>query len=182
MNMRTYIFTVLMACLIAATAAAGGSAELSPSEGEDGFSVVQAEEMELRWKVDGSEIDFVISAPTTGWVALGFDPTRAMKDAQMIYGFVQDGTVTISDQYGDGAFSHAADTALGGSNDVSFPKGTEENGRTTLHFSVPIDSGDEYDVPLTPGETHTVLFAFGPDGEDNFSTKHSFRISAELEL
>jgi hypothetical protein len=180
--MRRIVLTVCIALAAAGAAWAGGTAEVSPEQTEDGFTKVEAKEMEFRWKVDGQQIDFVVSAPTTGWVAVGFDPSTAMKDAQMIFGFVENGTVQIRDHFGDGAFSHKADTALGGSDDVRSPGGSEENGNTTLSFSIPIDSGDQYDVPLKPGTEHTVLFAYGPDGEDNFTAKHSFRVKVDLTL
>ena len=180
--MRTLYMIGLLFLIGAATAAAGGSAEVTPQAGENGFTRVAAQDVELEWKVDGEKIVFVMSAPTTGWVAVGFDPDRAMKGADMIFGFVEGGEAEISDHYGDGLFSHKADTALGGSKDVRLIEGSEENGRTTLRFSVPIDSGDQFDRSLTPGEIHTVLFAYGPDGEDNFSAKHAFRSSAEFEL
>jgi hypothetical protein len=180
--MKLRILIPLLVLCTAATVWAGGSVELSPEEAEDGFTKVEAQDIELRWRVDGQEIDFVVSAPTTGWVAIGFDPSTAMKDAQMIYGFVRNGAVTVRDQYGDGPFSHKSDTELGGSSDIISSGGSEENGRTTIRFTIPIDSGDAYDVPLTPGEEHKVLLAYGPDGEDNFTAKHAFRVSAALRL
>ncbi len=180
--MRIHYMAVLLFLIGAATAAASGSAEVTPQEGEDGFTRVAAQEVEIEWKVDGEEIEFVISAPTTGWVAIGFDPERAMKGADMIFGFVDQGEATISDQYGNGLFSHKADTSLGGSNDVQLLDAGEENGRTRIRFSRPLDSGDQYDRPLSPGGRHTVMFAYGPDEADNFTSKHTFRSSAELEL
>jgi hypothetical protein len=180
--MKKIVCTGAVLLFFAAALYAGGTAEVSPTEGEDGFTKVQAEDIEMQWKVDGDRIDFIISAPTTGWVSIGFDPSQAMKDAQMVFGFVSGGEATITDQYGTGPFSHAKDTDLGGRDDVSSTEGSDENGTTTLRFTIPIDSGDEYDTPLTPGEKHTVLFAYGPDGEDNFTAKHTFRIKAELEL
>lgn len=161
---------------------AGGSQEVSPQPSGDGFMTVTSDEMELRWRVNGDQIDFEISADTTGWVAIGFNPSRLMKDADYVFGFVKDGKATVSDHFGDGTFSHVDDEALGGKNNILDYSGSESAGKTTLKFSIPVDSGDEYDSVLTPGETHTVLFAHGPDGADNFRQKHNFRGKAEVQF
>ncbi|MFP4180689.1 MAG: DOMON domain-containing protein [Spirochaetaceae bacterium] len=103
-----------------------------------------------------------------------------MKDANIIFGFVKEGEVHIEDHYGTGTFSHEKDTDIGGSRDILDYSGSESDGETTLEFTIPLDSGDEYDTPLTLSKEHTVLFAFGPDGADNFSTKHSTRGKVEV--
>lgn len=161
---------------------AGGSQEVVPQASADGFMTVTSDEMDIRWKVAGDKVDFEITADTTGWVAIGFNPSRVMKDADYVFGFVKDGKATVSDHFGDGTFSHADDESLGGENNILDYSGSESGGKTTLKFTIPIDSGDEYDSVLTPGETHTVLFAHGPDGADNFEKKHSFRGKAEVQF
>ncbi len=161
---------------------AGGAQEVTPQQSDDGYKYITTEDLEFKWKIEADNIKVKMSAPTTGWVAVGFDPSRVMKDADYVFGYVENGELTISDQFGTGAFSHKADTEIGGTNDIVTASGSEASGRTTLEFVIPLNSGDEYDVVLDPDQQHTVLFAYGPDGADNFSKKHSFRSKVNLQF
>lgn len=42
----------------------------------------------MSWTWKESAIELTVSAPTTGWVSVGFDATSAMKDADIIIGYV----------------------------------------------------------------------------------------------
>ena len=160
---------------------AGGNGEMmSPDITADGFKMIELEGSEVQWKVDGGSVRFKVSAPTEGWVAVGFEPSRFMQDANIIIGYVQNGEVFISDHFGTSAFAHRKDEDIGGTSDVTNPAGSESGGRTTLEFTLPLDSGDEFDQPLTEGETITLILAHSGNGEDNFSTKHAKRGSIQV--
>lgn len=170
------VLTLVLSLCVAAAAVAGGNVELmEPTEGPEGFNVVEMEEFTFAWQVRDDSLDVRISAPTTGWVAIGFEPTRAMNDADMRFGFVADGSVEVADHFGVSAINHRFDTDLGGTRDVSNVGGSEEGGRTTLTFTMPLDSGDEYDAALTPGEEVILIYAHGGDGVDDYTTKHVAR-------
>ena len=150
----------------AAVAAAALLAACEPppevEETAEGFTRVEAIEMTLEWRVDGDMAEFIVTSPAQGWVGVGFDPESAMRGADFVIGYVEnDGNVVIEDHYGDRLTNHTADTELGGTDDVELIAGELTNDGTMLHFRRPLDSGDEYDNPLTPGETHTILLAYG---------------------
>ena len=42
----------------------------------------------LYWKIVGDKIFMAIEAKASGWVAVGFEPTTVMANADMIFGFV----------------------------------------------------------------------------------------------
>lgn len=163
------------------TAVADGEAEEEDSA-EVPFKSAAHEGHELRWRVVGENLEVSISYATTGWVAVGFDPTRMMRDANIIIGYVADGEAVITDQYGNSTITHRPDEDLGGTYDLTNTSGTEEDGVTTLSFVMPLDSGDEYDRPLEPGETYTVILAHGADGVDDVETYHQGRGSMEITL
>lgn len=155
---------------------AGGNGELiEPETAADGFKQIELEGSEVRWKVDGRNVRFEISAPTEGWVAVGFEPSRYMQDANIIIGYVRNGELFISDQFGTSSFAHRRDTEIGGRNDISNPAGSESGGRTAIEFTIPLDSGDDFDQPLVEGEVITMILAYARDAEDNFETKHANR-------
>jgi hypothetical protein len=147
------------------------------------FKSATFRDWELEWRVEGENLAVRISYPGTGWVALGFEPSRMMQDADIVIGYVSDdGEVTMTDQYGTGTTAHQLDSELGGSDDLTQVQGSEAEGRTTLSFVKPLDSGDEYDKALTPGEQYQVIVARGPDGQDDMTSYHAGRGGFEITL
>lgn len=173
--------TLLMLSASLIFASGGKEAHVEASESVDAVTSASFDNISLAWEVSesGDEIIFTLSAKTTGWVAVGFDPSQIMKGAQFVIGYVNSGDVEIRDDFGNGMFSHAPDTGLGGTDDVRLISGREEDEWTQIVFALPIQSGDNNDVPLTLGEKHKILLAFGPDNKDDFRTTHSFRTSFE---
>ncbi|MBD3285579.1 DOMON domain-containing protein, partial [candidate division WOR-3 bacterium] len=124
-------------------------------------------------------VHFKLSAPTTGWVALGIAPTTMMKGADFIMGYVAEGNAVIADEYGNSATSHKPDTELGGEDNIQNKSGSEADGVTQISFSIPLDSGDEYDKVLEPGGSYKVIFAYG--SSDDFTSYHKKKASAKIE-
>ncbi|MBN2379417.1 PKD domain-containing protein [candidate division WOR-3 bacterium] len=140
---------------------------------QDEYQEITKEEITLKWKTYGDNLYVVLSAPTTGWVSVGLDPSADNhKDANIIIGYVKEGVPYIQDNYGTSQYLHEADVELGGTDDVQSWMGTEIEGVTEISFSIPLDSGDPYDKPLLPGETYKVILAHGPNGADDFTSKH----------
>ncbi|MDC7238877.1 MAG: DOMON domain-containing protein, partial [Spirochaetales bacterium] len=137
---KTVIFTLLMIFL---TLPLWANDRLE----EDGFI--------LDWKTEGNRLLITLSAETTGWIAFGIGATSVMKDANIILLWVDDnmGIAMGEDHFGTGRFAHKADMELGGSQDMQILSGRQTADTTRVSFSIPLDSGDEYDVPLIRGET-----------------------------
>lgn len=141
----------------------------------------QDNDFSLSWTIEGRELVMTVSAGTTGWVAVGFNPTRMMRDANIIIGAVlPDGTVVVEDHFGTGLTSHRKDTEIGGTSDVRVISGEEKDGTTTITFAIPLNSGDSRDVPLAAGEKVTVILASAQ--RDGFTVKHNKRTKAEIGL
>jgi len=142
---------------------------------------VRSGSMTVAWQVRGESLYIRISAPTTGWVAVGFEPSRMMKDADIYIGYVgSDGTAVLEDHFADKLTGHKADTALGGKSDTSQVSGTEQGGVTTLEFLRPLNSGDSLDKALVPGQEYTMITAFGT--RDNLTSVHRERGSVKIRL
>ena len=179
---RRFLFAVALFMLaLPSILIAGGSKEDSGVEIAE-QSVRIEENWGFSWRFMGDEIEFTVSAPTTGWVGIGFNPSRMMADAHFVLAYVSGDTVHARDDYGTGRTTHAADVSLGGTDDVRVISGQEANGVTTVVFALPLDSGDAYDVVFTPGETYTVLLAYGANSANNFTGMHRGRTSIEVVL
>jgi hypothetical protein len=142
---------------------------------------VTVDGIELQWRTDDEYLYVNVIAPTTGWVSVGFDPTNQMADANILIGYVDDmGEVMVRDDFGTSSTSHASDESLGGFDDIEDYWGYEENGETFLRFQIPLDSGDMYDKVLVPGNTYTIILAYG--SADNFTAIHTLATFTTLEL
>lgn len=149
---------------------------------EEGGKRVTVESFSMEWIIEDGIMTITASAPTTGWIAVGFDPSAAMKDANIVICYVIDDQLFISDDWGDGHISHSPDTELGGSDDATAIAGVERDGITEVTFSIPLDSSDDYDTVLLEGSSHKVILAYGPDDADDFSGYHAWADTIELEL
>jgi len=146
----------------------------------DSFKKVTVKNITFEWKVEGKNLHVKLRAKTLGWIGVGFNPTKIMKDANIIIAYVKDGKVTIRDDFGTKEKRHASDIELGGQDNILNAKGTEENGATSIEFSIPLDSGDIYDQKLIPGKEYKIMFAMGE--EDSFTKKHKKKTKVTITL
>jgi len=130
-----------------------------PSQG------VESQGMRLEWRVVGDQLRCSMSAPTSGWVRVGFNTVRAQHLANMIVGWVDAAGAHVEDRYAVDPPQIDPDLALGGRDDAVLVSGKEEGGRTTVEFTLPLDSGDPYDLALSPGQSIFVVLSYG-DSDD----------------
>ena len=98
-------------------------------------------------------------------------------------GYVKDGEALIQDMFGVkpvGMGSHPPDVELGGSDDILDYAGREEGGVTVIELKIPLDSGDEYDKPLSPGAGYDLITAIGSG--DDFDSIHIARGRGNITL
>lgn len=132
------------------------------------------------WVFKAETIEFTMTAPTTGWISLGFNPTRMMKDADYILAFVENGELYLSDEYGTGNTSHKSDLSLGGKDSVKALSFLQEGGVTTITFSLFHNSGDKYDTVFVEGEKCKVIAAYA--NSTSLKAKHRRRDSVIITL
>lgn len=160
----------------------------SPALGEEPLHTAEEgniytnEDVEFTWSTEGDLLEISIAAPTTGWVAVGFDPSTAMKDGDIIIGYIENGEIFLRDDFGDGYTTHSSDEDLGGTDDVNIISGEEVAGITQISFSIPLGSNDEFDKFLESGKTVKVMLAYGPDDADNYNGHHSWVKTFEISI
>lgn len=148
--------------------------------GQSDFKTVEESGVLFQWKIDGGDIHIRLTAPTEGWVAVGFNPSRAMKDADFKLAYVDGSEVVIEDHFGSGLFKHKKDMDLGGTDDFQLVSGSESDGSTTVEFIMPLNSGDDKDSLLEEGVEAKVLLAYARN--DDIRRKHSWKTSLMVEL
>ncbi|MCE5259084.1 MAG: hypothetical protein LLG44_08515 [Chloroflexi bacterium] len=161
--------------------AAGWQADGVVSSGEytnDGT----AGPMSIYWSNDDTYLYVALQANTTAWLAIGFGPERTHVGANIIIGAVANGGLELLDSYGTserGAF-HTADTDLGGTNNIVASAGVYADGVTTIEFQIPLNSGDQYDKELQPGDTVNIILAVGSTSD--LTSMHSYATFGTMTL
>jgi len=134
------------------------------------------------WNNDAELLTMGLEAQVEGWVAIGFDPTSRMNEADMVLGWVEGGQATLQDLFSIGPTGpHPPDTDLGGTDDLLQRAGNEQDGTTVIEFSRRLDTGDAYDRVLAPGQTVHIIWALS--SSDDPTPMHDVgRGSAETTL
>ncbi len=153
----------------------------APVFGHDYDHSIELKKMSFAWKVDGERLGVKLTGKSTGWVGIGFNPSKKMKDANYVLGYVKDGKAKIRDDFGVGEKKHKADEKLGGTSDALIIGGNEENGITTIEFSIPLVSEDKHDTTIDPMADTIVLLAYGGK-RDSFRSTHKFRTILKVNL
>jgi len=135
----------------------------------------------FHWKAVDNLLHVKLIAETTGWVGIGFNPTKNMLNANFIIGYVKNGEPKVADHFGISERQHKSDPKLGGKKDVTDISGKEEKGITEIKFAIPLDSGDANDRPLSLNSDTIVLLAYGA-GRDSFRSRHKFRTTLRVNL
>jgi hypothetical protein len=150
-----------------------GEYELSTSFGDGHF--------ELYWQFVNDTVQIGLVAKTTGWIALGIDPEKRMKHADMLIGWWEDGTFELHDTWSvDETGPHPDDTDLGGTFDILTYFATQGGGKTTVEFTRALSTGDQYDKDIP--ETGVLKVLWATSDNDNFNSVHSRRGKAEINV
>lgn len=171
---------LLTLVVLASAVYAHDAGNLEASVNDDGWKTVEIEDVELSWTRTEDTFTFRITAPTEGWVAVGFQGGPAMKDAAIYIGYADGSEGYFRDDHGTSPISHQADTQLGGSDDIMEASAWESDGHTTFEFSVASEPADDLDYRFTEGSEVRVILAYG--SSDSFSGMHSEAHTAEVEL
>ena len=179
-NRRPFFYIFFAVILVITTVSTALAKDPQQSVNKKGYNEITSSKIILEWKVDGQDLEVIVTAPTKGWVAVGFDPSSLMKDANFILGYVDGNEVVVRDDFGNYFTSHASDDSLGGSTDVVVREGSESKNETMISFVIPLNSGDEYDKVLEEGASYVVLLAFGD--KDDFTFRHRKRVKIKITL
>jgi uncharacterized membrane protein YozB (DUF420 family) len=136
----------------------------------------------IYWQINGTNIIIGLKAKTDGWVSLGIEPTTIMKDADMIFGWVDsDGNAGMLDCFSTGRTGpHPPDEELGGSFDIDNFSGTENGGWTEIEFSRALSTGDKYDKDIKAEGKVRIIWAYG--SSDGYTVKHIERGGVNIDF
>lgn len=130
-----------------------------------------ASKLSFSWTISGDRLLGAITTPDTGWVAVGFGGQGPlMFGADIIMGAVDGSGAHLGDRYANSPTDQAADTTLGGRNDVATGAGLQTAAGTTIEFERSLATHDSTDQPIEAGQTHVILASAS---DDDFTVYHS---------
>ncbi|MFW6270511.1 MAG: DOMON domain-containing protein [Bacillota bacterium] len=134
-------------------------------------------DMEIYWEFsqEEDELYMVLESPGSGWLAVGFEPTNRMADAEIIIAGFENDSLLLEEHYGTGSTSHEKiDETY-----IENYTGEKSEEISRAEFVIPLGEDSRYD--LTRGEEHTIILSYH-DNSDNFIQRHTQRTTIELEL
>jgi uncharacterized membrane protein len=152
----------------AAPAAPAGSAAV----GTDGFKTLNQDGYTLAWKIHDNAIDVRVTYATNGWVGVGFGKTGTMEGSHIILGFALNGKATVADHFGYAHDAHAPEAKVGGKDSLTARDAKFADGKTTISFTMPLNTGNPKDPVLVGGESYKVLLANGGDDATDVESYH----------
>ena len=141
---------------------------------------VTAQGMTVTWQqVDGGWA-ITMTAPTQGWVAIGFNESEQLTGTYLIMGAVENGQAKVVEHRTLAPGDYRPITELGGRVSVSQVQGSENATGTQLGFWIPEQAADRLHKQLKPGSKWHLLLAYS--AEDDFAHHSRMRTSIPIEL
>ncbi len=136
--------------------------------------------MTVSWKHEGNRVFFEMTAPTTGWVAIGFNPDEGITATYLLMGRVVNGEAELVEHYTLAPGNYKDIESLGDKVAVANVSGEESGNTSTIRFSLPVKTDGKYQKSLTTELKYTMLMAFSRD--DDFQHHSMMRTSTSIKL
>jgi DOMON domain len=136
--------------------------------------------MTVTWYHQNERIYFGLSAPTDGWVAIGFNVSDDIKGTYLLMGNVIDDKPTVMEHYTVSAGNYKPLTAFAVPTQVQHIEGVESKKNTVLNFSLPVKAISKYQKDLLPGKKYVLHIAYSR--EDDFQHHSMMRTTVNISL
>ena len=151
----------------------------SSTQGQEPKKVLE-DGMAVSWHFDDTNIHFEMSAPTSGWVTIGFNEASGIKYSYLLMGNVVNGKAYVVEHFSQSPGNYSPIENLGGTVQVWNISGQEEKGSTTIEFTLPIGRPTAYQKELLKGKKYHMIMAYSVD--DDFQHHSIMRTSVEIQL
>lgn len=116
------------------------------------------------WTHDSDRLRCMISAPTRGWIAAGFNETSGLRGTRFVMAAVSIRPMRVSERIAL-VPDHREITAHGGVPALRDADGSYEEGRSRLSFSLPHKFEDRPALSLRPGSHAHLMLAWSHETE-----------------
>ena len=134
----------------------------------------------LSWHYYEEEIFIEMTAPTLGWITIGFNTTQNMAGAYLLMGRVKKGVPEVVEYYTSSPGNYQSIETHGLTPKVNNIDGDEAQHNTTIKFSLPIKSSNKIQKDLSSGQKYVLIMAYSQ--EDDFQHHSIMRTSTTIVL
>lgn len=134
-------------------------------------SMELSEGAELHYSATSSKVSYALSIETTGFVALGFSIAGGMIGSETVIGQPGLGAVETYTLDQKSVSGIVADTEV----TIEDASVSTVDGTTVLSFTRDLNNGGEYVINLDPDFDNAMVFAYSPEGTDEFKYHSSNR-------
>lgn len=136
--------------------------------------------MTVRWAPTADSIRFELQAPTTGWLAIGFNQSSELTGNWLLMARVINGRAEVVEHHTLAPGNYQPIAQLGEAQVVQCVSGSETKGATTLAFSLPRNAAGRYQKSLASGSSWQMLLAYSRS--DDFQHHSVMRTTTQLTL
>lgn len=144
-----YIFIILTALIINHTNAQSTK-----------MKELNKNDMTVRYSHRGDTVSFQLSAPTTGWVAIGFNEYQRMEGSHLIMCRIINGIPEVIEHYTSQPGRYKPIIKLGGKNAITNISGTQDNNNTSISFNITTNPIDQYHKDLSTDKEYYIILAY----------------------
>ncbi len=153
---------------------------ISSLNAQDKMKKIEKNGMIVQWHFSVDRIYFEISAPTVGWVTIGFNERDETTNAYLLMGKVVNGKTAVIEHYTQSPGNYSPITDYGIVSRVLDVEGSEVKGTTSISFSIPVLPGSKYHKDLTQGKEIILILAYSQ--EDDFQHHSIMRTSTKIQF
>ena len=128
-------------------------------------NVLKVNGMNFLYKIISDSIEITISAPTQGWVGVGFNSENNIVGSDLLLFHVIDGEAASMDMYVKGFGNPKLDRSLGGEDSIHILSSKETRKETTIVFRIAFRSGDPFDYTHELNEDFWLILAYSTHDE-----------------
>ena len=124
----------------------------------DAWKKIERNGMVFEWKIEGTKLRCKMKAPTTGWVAIGFNTHANLPGTNLIMDAVEQEFFRIDDRYIVAPGNHKSMIQMGVDDQITLKNAKEWQGTTMIEFVIPLQSNDKYHLQLNKGSEYHLLY------------------------
>ncbi|UTW63973.1 hypothetical protein KFE98_07485 [bacterium SCSIO 12741] len=136
--------------------------------------------MVFRWKVENDSLRVKLRAPTSGWLAVGFNRQSGIVGSALIMGANRDGVSQVEEQFVIGPQQHPPVSKLGSATSIAEAICVEKNGVSEMTFCLPLQAQDKWHCDLQSSGPIYVALAYSR--EDDFDHHSAVRTEVKITL
>lgn len=136
--------------------------------------------MKVSWRVSNDSIYFTMSAPTTGWIAIGFNESSSLTGTYLIMGRMRKGSPEVVEHYTLQPGSYRPISELGTTPTTTIISGSQTRLHTRIEFSIPARKVSKHHKNLLGEDYQNMLMAFSR--HDDFQHHSVMRTSAKVRI